>query len=149
MKAYIDCEWDSESDGGHGGTISIGIHIPGVRSVELVHAGNLSSAKSPWVRSNVTVLPPASQFADLLTPQALAEALEGVTTIVADWPEDIARLCSALVIPSSGAPAIAWPKGCAALTFVVDRRLSSAGSDVPHNALADAIAIANSAGETQ
>jgi len=55
--------------------------------------------------------------------------------IIADWPEDIAHLCQALIF----GPVYAIPIPNK-MTFEVNREID-AESELPHNALADAIAI--------
>lgn len=55
--------------------------------------------------------------------------------IIADWPEDIAHFCQALIF----GPGYAIPTP-SKMTFEVNRGID-AESELPHNALADAIAI--------
>ena len=59
-------------------------------------------------------------------------------TIVADWPDDIKYFCESLI--TGPGEAMNHPP----ITFVLDRKLSSGDSKVPHNALHDARAIADS-----
>lgn len=56
-------------------------------------------------------------------------------TIIADWPDDIQYFCRMLI--TGPGHAIATPP----LVFELRRDLSSEGSDMPHNALADALAL--------
>lgn len=56
--------------------------------------------------------------------------------LIADWPEDIQHFCSALI--TGPGLCLNYPP----LTMECRRDLSSSESEVPHNALYDAIAIA-------
>lgn len=95
---------------------------------------------SAWVRKNV--VPVLGKEPEPL--EDIQFALENwllqydTITIIADWPEDIAHFCN-LLITEPGMRIDTPP-----LTMVVDRRLSSAKSQIPHNALADARAIKQS-----
>lgn len=55
--------------------------------------------------------------------------------IIVDWPDDIRYFCELLITGPGNA--IKHPP----ITFTLDRRLSSDGSEVMHNALSDARAI--------
>ena len=57
-------------------------------------------------------------------------------TIIADWPDDIKYFCESLIV----GPGVAINNP--PISFILDRNLSSGKSKVPHNALHDAIAIA-------
>ena len=56
-------------------------------------------------------------------------------TIVADWADDIKYFCECLIV----SPGVMY--STLKINFVMDRRLSSSMSKVPHNALEDARAI--------
>lgn len=92
---------------------------------------------SPWVAANV--IPVLGQpYASLrMLQQRLQAWLSAYRTvhIVADWPEDIAHFCRAL-ITGPGMRLDTPP-----LTMEVRRDLDSGASAVPHNALEDARAI--------
>lgn len=60
----------------------------------------------------------------------------GGLMIIADWPDDIRYFCESLIVGPG--VAISHPP----LSFVLDLTLSSDSSQVPHNALHDARAIA-------
>ena len=91
----------------------------------------------PWVKDNVVphmigVPRSRNEFQQRLR-QYLWEA--GECTIVADWPDDIRHLCESLI---TGPGESVWPLHTIRfeLDFTIDYH-----SDVPHNALHDAIAI--------
>ena len=92
---------------------------------------------TPWVRDNV--IPVLGQRpASLRMLQARMEAWLATyprVHIVADWPEDIAHFCRALI--TGPGMRIDTPP----LTLEVRRDLSSEQSAIPHNALEDARAI--------
>jgi len=99
---------------------------------------------TPWVAENV--IPVLGQrFASLRMLQTRMEAWLAVyprVHIVADWPEDIAHFCRAL-ITGPGMRMDTPP-----LTLEVRRDLSSDASAIPHNALEDARAIWRAAQKT-
>ncbi|OGA63063.1 MAG: hypothetical protein A2710_26560 [Burkholderiales bacterium RIFCSPHIGHO2_01_FULL_64_960] len=99
---------------------------------------------TPWVAENViSVL--GRPYASLRMLQTRMEAWLAVyprVHIVADWPEDIAHFCRAL-ITGPGMRMDTPP-----LTLEVRRDLSSEASAIPHNALEDARAIWRAAQKT-
>ena len=99
---------------------------------------------TPWVAENV--IPVLGQrFASLRMLQTRMEAWLAEydsVHIVADWPEDIAHFCRAL-ITGPGMRMDTPP-----LTLEVRRDLSSEASAIPHNALEDARAIWRAAQKT-
>lgn len=99
---------------------------------------------TPWVAENV--VPALGQrFASLRMLQTRMEAWLAEydsVHIVADWPEDIAHFCRAL-ITGPGMRLDTPP-----LTMEVRRDLSSEASAIPHNALEDARAIWRAAQKT-
>lgn len=99
---------------------------------------------TPWVAENV--IPVLGQrFASLRMLQTRMEAWLAEypsVHIVADWPEDIAHFCRAL-ITGPGMRMDTPP-----LTLEVRRDLSSDASAIPHNALEDARAIWRAAQKT-
>lgn len=138
--AYLDCEWDS---GGTERTISIGLFVSQEPrdGAYFVDAEAARSATNEWVKANVIpALESPSHPANTLTARNIGYWLiaRNIKRIVADWPEDIARLCSALVLRKDGVPQAICPRN---LTFEVNRNLSSADSVQPHNAIHDAEAI--------
>jgi hypothetical protein len=91
----------------------------------------------PWVKENVVphmMLAPCTynQF-----QQELAEYLweVGDCTIVADWPDDIRHLCESLIVGPGMSIPIMYK-----INFLLDTGIKYE-SQVPHNALYDAIAI--------
>lgn len=135
---------DAEFDGFNGPLLTIALV-----SADLIHcfyAAIKREAKDPWVRENVV---PVIGMPVLLDEQELAVRLGaflGIVSaenqyepvlIIADWPEDIAHLCRALITgPGKRA-------SCPNFKTLVDFSLSSEASVVPHNALCDAHAIRN------
>lgn len=99
---------------------------------------------TPWVAENV--IPVLGQrFASLRILQTRMEAWLAEydsVHVVADWPEDIAHFCRAL-ITGPGMRMDTPP-----LTLEVRRDLSSDASAIPHNALEDARAIWRAAQKT-
>jgi hypothetical protein len=61
----------------------------------------------------------------------------GEMTIVADWPDDISYFCKLLI--TDPGECLNHPN----ISFILDQSLSSRDSEVPHNALHDARAIAD------
>lgn len=99
---------------------------------------------TPWVAENVVPVL-GQRFASLRMLQTRMEAWLAVyprVHIVADWPEDIAHFCRAL-ITGPGMRMDTPP-----LTLEVRRDLSSEASAIPHNALEDARAIWRAAQKT-
>ena len=99
---------------------------------------------TPWVAENVVPVL-GQRFASLRMLQTRMEAWLAEydsVHIVADWPEDIAHFCRAL-ITGPGMRMDTPP-----LTLEVRRDLSSEASAIPHNALEDARAIWRAAQKT-
>ena len=97
----------------------------------------------PWVAQNVMPIIGKQPLNDAL---GLATSLQKFLAqfdrvhIVADWPEDIAHFCAALIVGPG--QCINTPP----LTFEIDRNLpdTSTHSLIPHNALEDARALSKS-----
>ena len=98
----------------------------------------------PWVLENVmpVLLQPFELLSMLQTRMEAWLAAYPSVHIVADWPEDIAHFCRAL-ITGPGMRMDTPP-----LTLEVRRDLSSEASSIPHNALEDARAIWRAAQKT-
>lgn len=131
MKFWIDGEWNDFK----GPLISMAlVGEDGGEWYEVLPCSN----PSPWVARNV--IPVLGKPAVTLTHMqvSLMEFLRRYDRvhIVSDWPEDIERFC-ALLITGRG-ERISTPP----LSFEIDSTLNSEQSAVPHNALADARAIA-------
>lgn len=130
-RLYIDTEFN-----GFGGElISVGLVAEtGQEFYEVLSCAN----PDPWVAEHV--IPFLGQ--EPITRAELQERLQHFlfqfvrVEIIADWPDDIKYFCETLITEP----------GCAInhppISFVLDRTLSSDGSQVPHNALHDARAIA-------
>lgn len=132
MKLFIDTEFN----GFNGDLISMAL-VPendGEAFYEVLECPN----PVPWVAEHVIPFlnkTPVSyeRFQNLLeTYLAQFDKIE----IIADWPEDIQHFCRCL-ITGAGVMMKTIPQ----INFTIDRNLSSGESLVPHNALADAIAI--------
>ena len=131
MNLYIDCEWN----GYHRDLISMALVSPeGHEFYEVLPYGHMDLR--PWVAKNVI---PVLGKNPLLFSGALQGRLRDFLAqfyrihIIADWPEDIARFCDALIIGPG--LRIETPH----LTFEVIR--VDTESKVPHNALEDARAL--------
>lgn len=136
MNLYIDTEFN-----GFGGEL-ISMALVGDR-LEFYEVVSMSDPLDPWVEENVTPYlekAPISVEEFQYKLQDLLSFVEGPLTIHADWPDDIAYFCKAL-ITGPGTAINFWGR----LNFVLDRNLSSGKSKIPHNALEDARAIMESA----
>jgi hypothetical protein len=90
-----------------------------------------------WVKKNVLPVlnkTPVSQQEFNNRLRAYLKKYEKIH-IIADWPEDIAHFCNALV--TSPLKSI----GLERMSFTVDHALFAAKSAIPHNALEDAKSI--------
>jgi hypothetical protein len=130
MKFFIDCEWNDF----RGALISMAlISEEGDQWYEVLGC----RSPSPWVAEHVMPhLPPNSKWVTLEQLQmSLVEFLRRYREIeiVADWPEDIERFCSVLIT----GPGDMLPIG-PTIKLVVNRRLGSSESRIPHQALEDA-----------
>lgn len=135
MKLFLDTEFN----GFQGELLSMALvpeHIDGQEFyVELEFKGQLD----PWVRDNVV----PQMFLTPVTKSQFQKQLKdylykaGPCTIVADWPDDIRYLCESLI---TGPGECLWPLHN--LSFDLDFNIKY-NSEVPHNALWDAIAIRN------
>lgn len=126
MRIWIDAEWDGTPDR----LLSMGLAAEDDRNWYWVFS---DKASDPWVKENV--LP--QLFRTLQSGLNLQRFLYQYSDIhlIADWPQDIAIFCQQLIL----APGIAL--NTPPITMEIRRDLSSAESAIPHNALADAIAI--------
>lgn len=98
-------------------------------------------APTPWVAENVMPVLGIAPTSRREMQTSLQQFLAGYSAvhIVADWPEDIEHFMAALI--TGPGQRIDTPP----LTVAVRRDLNSAKSAIPHNALADAIAICQAA----
>lgn len=129
MKLFLDCEWSDDQ------LLSLAL-VPETRALPVFYA-ELEHDKetlSPWVQENVVLngAPHPRYRVQRELSHYLAAYDEGVH-IIADWPEDIARICM-LLITSPGSRINTPP-----LTFEVVR-LDGVSAE-PHYALADAKAL--------
>lgn len=135
MKLFLDTEFN-----GFGGKLISMALVPEDDTKDRFYKEiDITEQLEPWVRENVVphlVLDPCSysQFQHALA-QYLWEV--GECTIVADWPDDIRYFCQAL-ITGPGQMFAFIPNIKFELDFGIEYQ-----SEVPHNALHDAIAIRN------
>ena len=128
MKLFLDCEFNEFQ----GDLISMALVAEDGREwYEVVPCGKPGS----WVAQNVMPIlgKPAVSVVDMQRSLGLWLAQFDAVHVVADWPEDIAHFCKALII-GPGCRLDTPP-----LTMEVLR--IDAGSELPHNALADARGI--------
>lgn len=135
MRLFCDCEFNSAL----GGLISMALVGEDATRV-FYEVVEITEPVDPWVKDNVmTVLEkkPISytefQFKLLTFLKQFA-----AVTIIADHPEDIVRVCRALII-SGGKWMEVWP-----IQFEADDRLSAKAAKVRHNAYHDAVAMRES-----
>ena len=129
MRLFLDCEFNEFK----GALISMAlVSEAGDEWYEVVPCEN----PGPWVAENVMPILMQEALPSVFhLSQSLCKFLAnfGSVHIVADWPEDIAHFCAALIV-GRGIRIDTPP-----LTLEVLR--IDAGSDMPHNALADARGI--------
>lgn len=128
MRIFIDCEWN----GARGDLISMALCAEnGDEWYEVLPC----SAPVPWVAANVLPILDKAYVSRSAFRNSLARWLSqfDAVHIIADWPEDVAYFCSAL-ITGPGTRLDTPP-----LTMEVVR--VDAPSKVPHNALWDARGI--------
>lgn len=131
-KLYIDTEFN----GFQGELISMAL-VPweGPEFYEVLECKN----PVPWVAENV--MPHLGKQA--ITKKEFQNKLQDFLmqqieiSIVADWPEDIQHFCQALIT----GPGFMMNTPDYRLEFIINRRLNSSNSKIPHNALEDARAI--------
>lgn len=130
MKIWIDTEFNSYL----GDFISIGLVD---ENDQTFYAAVKCDFPQTWVLDNV--IPVINT--NLTTMEELQANLEKflgnykTIHIVADWPEDISHFCK-LLITGPGTRINTPP-----LTMEIKRNLDGAVSEIPHNALKDALAI--------
>ena len=135
MNLYIDCEFNEF----RGGLISMAlVSEDGREWYEVIPCEN----PGPWVAEHVM---PILGKAPLSSRNELSGSLHRWLSqfdrihVIADWPEDIAHFCNALIVGPG--MRIDTPP----LTMEVRRDLDGEESEIPHNALADARAVAKMA----
>lgn len=126
---YLDCEFN----GFQGELISMALVAENdVYWYEVVPCSN----PIPWVKDNV--MPVLNK--EPISLKELSLSLEyflsrySTVNIIADWPEDIAHFCTALVVGQG--VTITKPK----ITFEICKSINN-NSNIPHNALEDARAL--------
>ena len=128
MYIYIDCEWNSYK----GELISMAL-VPreGVPFYEVLECKN----PHPWVAENVIPVLNKDSISYDQFQANLQEYLQSFddVIIIADWPEDIAYFCNALIIDAGDR--LDTPR----LEFHIER--VDPVSELPHNALEDAKAL--------
>jgi hypothetical protein len=143
MKYFLDCEFNSF--GGELISLALVSHDQEKRFYEVLPYDHMDL--HPWVKGNVIPVlyrkPKSSKekFTHKLGCFLRENAVNDEITIIADWPEDIKYFCESLII--SPGRAVVMPN----INFILDRvnLVSTADyfdSMVPHNALADALALA-------
>jgi hypothetical protein len=129
MKFWIDCEWNDFK----GDLISMALVAEdGSEWYQVLECEN----PSPWIAKNVMTVTQKSPVSKAHMRVSLSKYLAKYPTvhIVADWPEDIERLCALLIVGPGEMLTLAQTR----LTFEINRNLDSSLSKVPHQALADA-----------
>ncbi len=130
MNLYIDCEWNDYK----GDLISMAlISSAGHEFYEVLYCDDPSS----WVAKNVLPVLNKDCVGESEFKKKLSKFLMqfDAPVIIADWPEDIAMICDALIV----APGVSIEHPD--IYFRIVRGIGSEGSEIPHNALADARAI--------
>lgn len=136
MRFWLDTEFN-----GYGGEL-ISLALVSDDDDEFYEAVEIRAEPTTWVRVNVMPIlnqPP-------IPPELLATRLRNFlgrfdrAHIIADWPDDIAYFCRALI--TAPGEMITTPP----LTFELRHDLpgTSGTSEIPHNALADARALRKS-----
>lgn len=130
MKLWIDTEFNDFK----GALISIALVDENMRTF---YRALECADPAPWVADNVmpvldTPAVPLSQLQDEL--QTFLSVYSEMH-LIADWPEDIAHFCNVLI--TGPGMRLRTPP----LTMEVRRDLDSSASAIPHNALADALAV--------
>ena len=130
MKLWLDCEFND-----FGGEL-ISLAMVDERG-DCFYAALPCPSPSPWVAANVMPVIGVDPMTRAEMQQALQAWLSRYDRIhiVADWPEDIAHYCRALI--TGPGQRIDTPP----TTMEIRRDLSTIESAVPHNALADAKAL--------
>lgn len=137
MDLYIDCEWNDW----RGKLISMALVCKDGREwYEVVDCQN----PSPWVAIHVMPILNKRPVSTMQMRDSLHRFLRQFqkVTIIADWPEDIAHFCNAIVFEPGGR--LNTPD----LHFHCRRDLEGK-SALPHNALEDARALMREAIRTE
>lgn len=134
-RLFIDCEFD----GWGGRLISMALY-EGLGRPQFYEAVHGPYPRDPWVANNVIPVLDIRPlyYADFQSElNAFLEQYSAVH-VVSDFPDDLKYFCEALIT----GPGLAL-QPCE-MTFEIDWRRNSRASRTPHNALADAKAIAES-----
>lgn len=130
MNIYIDCEWNDYK----GALISLAlVAANGEEFYEVLEC----KKPSDWIATNVMPIlekPATGATVFVFKLDAFLKQFDTVN-IIADWPEDIAYFCNALITNPG------MRMGPSNMTFEVRRELFNAQSENPHNALWDARSI--------
>lgn len=132
MNIFIDCEFDGQR------LLSLAMVSDLGEYYEVVEKQYANP--DPWVRQNVwPVLGPQEPIGYEALQISAAHWINGHedACIIADWPSDIEFICRVLNLGNGNM----YPIRKGRLSFLLDCRLSSSKSKIPHNALADARAI--------
>lgn len=137
---FIDQEYDCPTNE------LISMAIVGSDGSEFYEVLEDAVVTDPWVMENVMPVlnkegVTRSEFQEKL--RKYIDHFKGKDiTIVADWPDDIAYFCRA-ILTRPGETFINKRR----INFLLDRNISAGKSKIPHNALEDARAIKESFGE--
>lgn len=132
MRLWIDCEFNESG----GDLISLAIVPEGPHSEYWYEVLPCANPKE-WVSAHVMPVLGRSAISLAEFQDRLEEYLMGFGSVhvIADWPEDIAYFCKALI--TEPGCRIKTPP----LTMEIRRDINSNKSEIPHNALSDAFAI--------
>jgi hypothetical protein len=128
---------DTEFNGFNGELLSMALVPEDESKTIFYHEIEFKGQLDPWVRDNVVphMNGKPITYREFQNQLAMWLYYVGECTLVADWPDDIRYFCQAL---------ITGPGMCInilnKINFVLDTSISY-NSQVPHNALYDAIAI--------
>jgi hypothetical protein len=135
---FLDCEWND-----YRGTLISMALVPEVEGDSIWYAVFGCLAPTPWVKRNVLPVLGVEPDGYVMHQVARVELADYLgyddgppSLIVADWPEDIERFCDFLIIGPG--QRIKVPE----LAFWIAREAGDAAqSQVPHNAVEDALAL--------
>lgn len=137
VRLWLDAEWN----GFRGDLISMALVADDGREwYEVLPC----SKPTPWIEQNVLpVLNKQAVTSPSVLSLSLCEFLAEFQSvhIIADWPEDLAYFCFAMV----PAPLLAVPRPPMTMSLRTDLPATASISAVPHNALADARALRDAA----
>lgn len=132
MRLYLDCEWN----GYKGSLISVALspEDPHLQDFYVEIELPVGEKLDPWVEQHVMPFLHGEPVPYRIAQRSLQAYLSrfGQVWIVADWPEDIERVCRLMILAPGERIAYTKP-----VMFSIEE-LPDARSRVPHNALEDA-----------